>query len=139
MLIKNIKPHVSRDSVSGKPNFIGIDVPFGPADNPEIVYKFRPADPKDVDGDQVCNVDNPEHIAVFQSIPERYELLPKKEDEKKLATELKPKAQSLKDARKKADEDYQKKMNEAATERQRKAKANRGKKTPAVTIDSLDD
>lgn len=134
MLIKNTRPHVSRDRDSNKPNMIGIDVPIG-----DVVYKFRPTDLKDVDGDQVCEVKDPEHIAIFQSIPERYELLPSKPEEKKLAAELQPQAQAIKDARVKADEDYQKRMNAAAVERQKKAKANKGKKAPVVEIASIDD
>lgn len=139
MLIKNLKPNVSRDRDSNKPSLIGIDVPFGPADKPDVVYKFRPADPKDVDGDQVCEVKDPEHIAVFQSIPERYELMPSKPEDKKLAAELQPKAQSIKDARVQAEVDYQKRMNTAAADRQKKAKANKGKKAPVVEIASIDD
>lgn len=44
-------------------------IPFGPAENPEIVYHFKPV----VDGGpHVCEVDNEEHIERFLSLPEGY-------------------------------------------------------------------
>lgn len=117
---------------------VGIDVPFGPAGKPEVVYKFRPADPKDPVNDQMCEVTNPDHLAVFLSLPEGYDVAFSK-DEKVDRKKLSDQAQALVLKRETDAQKLQLRYNAAADRRQRKAKEMKGKKAPMMEIASLDE
>lgn len=117
----------------------GIDVPFGPPGKPTVVYKFRPKDPKDPINDQVCEVTNPEHLAAFLSIPEGYDVTFADKDKSVDKDQLDKEAQAIIQKRVDDAKATQKRLNEAADRRQRKAKEMKGKKAPLETIASLDD
>src|SRR5687768_16081847 len=73
-IVKLVRSRLLKDG-DGKVT-AGCDVPFGPAHKPDIVYRFRPVDPKEPGGDQVCEVTDEDHIATFLSIPDGFEVLP---------------------------------------------------------------
>lgn len=138
MLIRNNGPHLERD-LSGKVVRAGMEVTFGRKGEPSYtVYKFLPQNPKDLESDQVCDVKNPEHIEIFLSLHERYELMPKATDEEKLIETLKPKADARRAAQVAAEAAEQKRLDNAAKERQKRAKENKGKQAQPTVIADLD-
>jgi hypothetical protein len=130
----------------------GFDVPFGlPGHPPKTVYKFRPH-PNDTtkEGEQACEVTDEEHLAVFASIPEGYEIRPTPDDpvptddkakaevvakknaakqakEKESLKKAETKGAALKRKRQEEESEKQRKLNNAANRRQKRAVENKGK------------